>query len=74
MRIVILLLALELVLGAGETLNPDSFSVSYNYWAWTRSQRAQGALDLREYEAWQRVKSDFRRLEKAVDAEYRGEK
>ena len=74
MRIVILLLALELLLARGEYFNADSFSVSYNYWAWPRSRRAEGALDVRELEAWQQVKRDFRRLEKMMDAEYRGER
>lgn len=57
----------------------NRFAEEYNVWAGLRNERmgrigGEGMLDVGEVLQWKKVKSAWRRVEKEVDGEYRGER
>jgi hypothetical protein len=57
----------------------NGLAAEYNLWVSAKNRRntnpaKEGTLDAGEFMQWQRVKAAWRRMEKQVDAEYRGER
>ena len=72
--------ASRLFAGSKPTWEQANFlAAEYSKWAELRNARvsdprAVGTISLPEFQQWQRVKQEWRKLEKSVDAEYRGER
>jgi len=77
MHRLIFIFALPLLADAPTTWDlHNAFAADHRIWAQMRNARADNpdVLSAAEVIQWQKVKSEWRKLEKQVDAEYRGER
>jgi hypothetical protein len=77
-KAVLFLLAVPLLATAPTWEVGNALAMEYDHWCAMRNVRVQdsaqvGTVSASEFLQWQKVKSAWRRLERQVDAEYRGE-